>query len=237
MPPIRLISFGYLHLPTGPDGSPVPPAADRIEDVRDRLRDPAAARDILDLDGFHPRVQDVVLGTPGARELLSNLTDYAARAASPQGMRPHRTPCPRTSRPQPRGRSRAPPRPPSARPQDARQHPSRPPRTGPQPMKPPSFRRCGHAPGTLTSEDQAVVDQFRAMLTAVRNPEPWTPGLAQDIAVRVGPFIERAHLRPGDDHGPVTITVALRHPDDGGPLGTVDDLVAQELSTDPTHET
>ncbi|MEU9376509.1 hypothetical protein AB0D94_22425 [Streptomyces sp. NPDC048255] len=75
MHPIRLISFGYLHLPTGPDGSPVPPAADRIEDVRDRLRDPAAARDILDLDGHHPRVQDVVLNTPGVRELLANLAD------------------------------------------------------------------------------------------------------------------------------------------------------------------
>jgi hypothetical protein len=62
--PISLISFGYLHLPTDPDGQPVPPAADRIEDVRDRLRDPAAARDILDLDGFHPRVQAVVLNTP-----------------------------------------------------------------------------------------------------------------------------------------------------------------------------
>lgn len=77
MQPIRLISFGYLHLPTGPDGSLVPPAADRIEDVRDRLRDPAAARDILDLDGLDPRVQDVVLRTPGARELLANLADYA----------------------------------------------------------------------------------------------------------------------------------------------------------------
>ncbi|MFE5560306.1 hypothetical protein [Streptomyces sp. NPDC056544] len=55
MRPIRLTSFGYLHLPTGPDGTPVPPAADRIEDVRDRLRDPAAA---LDLDGLNPRVQD-----------------------------------------------------------------------------------------------------------------------------------------------------------------------------------
>lgn len=53
--PIRLISFGYLHLPTCPDGSPVPPTADRIEDVHDRLRDPAAARDILDLDGVNPR--------------------------------------------------------------------------------------------------------------------------------------------------------------------------------------
>lgn len=64
------------------------------------------------------------------------------------------------------------------------------------------FRRCGHVPGTLTPEDQAVVDQFRALLTAVRNPHPWTPGHAQDIAVRIGPFIERAHPRPGDDHGP-----------------------------------
>ncbi|WP_327379015.1 hypothetical protein OG393_34585 (plasmid) [Streptomyces sp. NBC_01216] len=84
MHPIRLISFGYLHLPTGPDGSPVPPAADRIEDVRARLRDPAAARDILDLDGFHPRVQDVVLNTPGARELLANLADYADLPAGPR---------------------------------------------------------------------------------------------------------------------------------------------------------
>ncbi|MFF5131056.1 hypothetical protein ACFY41_29550 [Streptomyces syringium] len=55
MRPLHLISFGYLHLPTGPDGFPALPAADRIEDVRDRPRDPAAARDILDLDGLHPR--------------------------------------------------------------------------------------------------------------------------------------------------------------------------------------
>ncbi|GHG04529.1 hypothetical protein ACFFSH_34220 [Streptomyces filamentosus] len=80
---IRLISFGYLHLPTGPDHSPIPPAADRTEDVRDRLRDPAAARNILDLDGLNPRVQDIVLKTPGARELLTNLTDYANLPAGP----------------------------------------------------------------------------------------------------------------------------------------------------------
>lgn len=80
-------------------------------------------------------------------------------------------------------------------------------------MKRPSFRRCGTAPGILSAEDQAVVDQFRAMLTAVRNPQPWKPGGAQDIAVRVGPFIERAHTRPGDDHGPDVIAVALVHPD------------------------
>ncbi|MGK5545672.1 hypothetical protein ACSNOH_13210 [Streptomyces sp. URMC 127] len=79
-------------------------------------------------------------------------------------------------------------------------------------MKRPVFRRCGHAPGALSPEDQAVVDQFRAMLTALRDPEPWAPGSAQDIAVRVGPFIERAHTRPGDDHGPDMIAVALVHP-------------------------
>lgn len=75
------------------------------------------------------------------------------------------------------------------------------------------FRRCGHAPGALTPEDQAIVDQFRAMLAAVRNPQPWTPGQAQDVAVRIGPFVERAHSRPGDDHGPEMIAVALVHPD------------------------
>lgn len=83
MPPIRLISFGYLHQPTGPDGAPIPPTADRIEDVRGRLRDPAAARDILDLDGRDARVQQVVLNTPGARELLVNLADYAELPAAP----------------------------------------------------------------------------------------------------------------------------------------------------------
>ncbi|MBP5942758.1 hypothetical protein [Streptomyces acidiscabies] len=80
-------------------------------------------------------------------------------------------------------------------------------------MKRLSFRRCGTAPGALSPEDQAVVDQFRAMLAAVRNPQPWTPGGSQDIAVRVGPFVERAHTRPGDDHGPEMIAVALVHPD------------------------
>ena len=53
------------------------------------------------------------------------------------------------------------------------------------------------------------------MLTALRNPEPWTPGIdsTRDIAVRVGPFVERAHTRPGDDHGPDLIAVTLVHPD------------------------
>ncbi|MFJ9846982.1 hypothetical protein ACIRYZ_42440 [Kitasatospora sp. NPDC101155] len=79
MHPIRLISFGYLHLKGGP-----PPTADRVEDVRDRLRDPAAARGILDLDGLDPRVQQIVINTPGARELIDNLADYADLPAGPR---------------------------------------------------------------------------------------------------------------------------------------------------------
>ncbi|WP_417553910.1 hypothetical protein [Microbispora sp. NBC_01189] len=84
MTPLRLISFGYLHLPRDAEGRPIPPAADRVEDVRDRLKDPAAARDILDLDGLHPRVQEIVINTPGARELIDNLIDYALLPASPK---------------------------------------------------------------------------------------------------------------------------------------------------------
>ena len=64
MSAIRLISFGYLYL----HGAP-PPEADRVEDVRARLSDPAAATGILDLDGRGPRVLDIVLNTPGTREL------------------------------------------------------------------------------------------------------------------------------------------------------------------------
>ncbi|MBT1183920.1 hypothetical protein HET69_07795 [Streptomyces sp. CJ_13] len=75
------------------------------------------------------------------------------------------------------------------------------------------FRRCATAPGTvLAPEDQVVVDAFRAMLAALRTPEPWIPGCAQDVAVRVGAYIERAHTRPGDDYGPDVIAVALVHP-------------------------
>ncbi|WP_327169955.1 hypothetical protein [Streptomyces subrutilus] len=36
------------------------------------------------------------------------------------------------------------------------------------------FRRCGHSPGIISPEGQAAVDEFRAMLAAVREPEPWT---------------------------------------------------------------
>jgi len=78
---VRLISFGYLHLPTTATGLPIPPEADRVEDVRHTLHDLAAARDIIALTGHHPLVQRVVLRTPGARELLADLTAYALRPA------------------------------------------------------------------------------------------------------------------------------------------------------------
>ncbi|SFO07015.1 hypothetical protein SAMN04487980_10547 [Streptomyces sp. cf124] len=75
------------------------------------------------------------------------------------------------------------------------------------------FRRCGNALGAISPEDQAAVDAFRVMLAARKNPQPWTPGCDQDVAVRVGPFVERAQPRPGDDHGPDLIAVTLVHPD------------------------
>lgn len=75
------------------------------------------------------------------------------------------------------------------------------------------FKRCGHAPGALSPEDQAAVDDFLALLPLLKNPQPWTPGSGEDVAVRVGPFIERGHPRPGDDHGPDVFALALVHPD------------------------
>ncbi|MFJ8982566.1 hypothetical protein [Streptomyces sp. NPDC102282] len=74
------------------------------------------------------------------------------------------------------------------------------------------FHRRTTLADALDQEDRAAVFAFRAMLAALRHPEPWKPGCARDIAVRVGPFIERAHTRPGDDHGPDIIAVALQHP-------------------------
>ncbi|MEU9837327.1 RNase adapter RapZ [Streptosporangium sp. NPDC048047] len=72
---LQLISFGFLH--------DVPPTAHRVEDLRDRYRDPAAARPILDLDGRDGRVQAVVLATPGVAELVDNLTAYALLPIGP----------------------------------------------------------------------------------------------------------------------------------------------------------
>ena len=80
------------------------------------------------------------------------------------------------------------------------------------------WSRCGHDHRDLTPEDQAVTDAFRAMLAALRQPAPWQPGTATDVAVRIGALVERGHPRPGDDTGPV-IALALVHPDDGNPIG------------------
>lgn len=49
-------------------------------------------------------------------------------------------------------------------------------------------RRCGHAPGVISPEDQAVVDEFRAMLTALRpspgRRAPATPGTSPYASAR-----------------------------------------------------
>ncbi|MFG3390618.1 hypothetical protein [Streptomyces rochei] len=78
------------------------------------------------------------------------------------------------------------------------------------------LRRRGHTPEALAPDQQGTTEphQMRlAAIAALSTPQPWTPGDGQDIAVRVGPFVERAHTRPGDDHGPDMIAVALVHPD------------------------
>lgn len=72
MSTIYLVSFGHLHGPA--------PRADRIEDVQVRFRDPARAAGILDLDGFDPAVQAIVMDTPGVGALLDNLAEYCLTA-------------------------------------------------------------------------------------------------------------------------------------------------------------
>ncbi|MFJ2379137.1 hypothetical protein ACIOZL_41605 [Streptomyces sp. NPDC087769] len=65
-------------------------------------------------------------------------------------------------------------------------------------------KRQGPRPANRTVPEEVVAQQHQDM---------FAPGGSQDIAVRVGPFVERAHTRPGDDHGPEMIAVALVHPD------------------------
>jgi RNase adaptor protein for sRNA GlmZ degradation len=69
---VRILSYGYLHGPA--------PEADLTVDVRRYLRDPASVRGagLLDSDGRDPRVQQVVLDTPGAVHTLVTLTYYVA---------------------------------------------------------------------------------------------------------------------------------------------------------------
>jgi UPF0042 nucleotide-binding protein len=74
---LTLVSFGFLHQPGGK-----PPTADRVVDLRG-FYDPAAARDILDLDGCDPRVQRIVANTPGIERLQADLVDYV------QNQHPH----------------------------------------------------------------------------------------------------------------------------------------------------
>ncbi|MCX4581059.1 hypothetical protein OHB41_49805 [Streptomyces sp. NBC_01571] len=74
------------------------------------------------------------------------------------------------------------------------------------------LRRLDNTPATGAPAARAVTGDRTAPLAA-SNPQPWTPGCDQDVAIRVGPFIERAHPIPGDDVGPDTIAVKLVHPD------------------------
>lgn len=77
--PITIISFGFLH--------GVAPDAEHVEDVRDTLRDPAGAKDILDLDGRDERVRRVVLTTPGAVPLVFELAAYVMTLPTDQPRR------------------------------------------------------------------------------------------------------------------------------------------------------
>ncbi|MEW2623651.1 hypothetical protein [Streptomyces sp. NPDC048106] len=80
-------------------------------------------------------------------------------------------------------------------------------------MKCPLFHRCAHAPGVLSPEDQAIADQFRATLTALLHPMSWTPGGAQDIAVRIPVTAMR--------HPAAAVTAAgIPNPDEDGTPAT-----------------
>ncbi|MFG2638299.1 hypothetical protein ACGFX8_31555 [Streptomyces sp. NPDC048362] len=55
---------------------------------------------------------------------------------------------------------------------------------------------------------------FRAPTSAAsRDPEHWTPGRSQDIAVRVRPVRRARAHRPGDDQGTMFVAATLVHPD------------------------
>jgi RNase adaptor protein for sRNA GlmZ degradation len=79
MNPLTLISFGYLHGAV--------PAAERVVDVRDTLRDPAAVRDLLDLDGRDEPVRRAVLTTSGALPLVFELAADALELPADQPRR------------------------------------------------------------------------------------------------------------------------------------------------------
>jgi RNase adaptor protein for sRNA GlmZ degradation len=73
---VRVVSFGFLH-DAPPDG------AHLVLDVRQYLRDPAAVRGLLDLDGRDPRVAQAVARTPGAPAAVEALAQFAATFPRP----------------------------------------------------------------------------------------------------------------------------------------------------------
>ncbi|MFC8174971.1 hypothetical protein [Streptomyces sp. NPDC057325] len=81
-------------------------------------------------------------------------------------------------------------------------------------MKRSFSRRCGHAPGALSSENREAVDKFTVLLAACRHPEPWAGH--GDIAVRLTPDahgLERG--RPAEEQRPDAdpVVLVLLHPD------------------------
>src|SRR4051812_25762358 len=82
-PTITLTSFGYANL----NGDP-PPSSDRIEDVRQRFRDPARAKNsgILDLDGTNRVVQYIVLSTPGVTAFLNDIVADVRKEDGPRSI-------------------------------------------------------------------------------------------------------------------------------------------------------
>jgi len=69
MHPITILSFGYLH------GSE--PEADIVEDLREKLRDPAhvPSGEMLDMTGLDDEVCDFVFKTPGAMDIVVDLVN------------------------------------------------------------------------------------------------------------------------------------------------------------------
>jgi hypothetical protein len=83
LPFIELTSFGYLHQPTGTDGQPVLPTADRTEDVRERLRDPAATQAVVLYAGSRVlglRLKPARIAAALAPTLLADAASYLASA-------------------------------------------------------------------------------------------------------------------------------------------------------------
>ncbi|RNG26038.1 RapZ C-terminal domain-containing protein [Streptomyces botrytidirepellens] len=203
MPPTTLTSFGYLHL----HGAP-PPAADRVEDVREQLHQPAAAHDIHHLTGLTPHVQDLVLATPGARALLDNLTQYATSCAPTSiavGCTDSRH---RASalvellgqRLRERGLDIA----------ISHRHAHLPDVQQQAPEKEPRRSCCDHSPGEPYPGDRPIVAAFTRMLVALKEPAPWTED--DDLAVQIPAGVERARVTSAGQHRD-RVGLVLLHPD------------------------